>query len=593
MLPTIVKGMTRRSDRWDFTALFETPKAFESALAELERQAQELESQKDALTENDPEAFLAFLRQLEAFTDLAQRVRAYAALRFYEDANSEKAQAEHARVTNLLSELSARLLFFEIWWKNLPDEAAATLLEAAGERYGYWLRELRSWRPYTLSEEAERAIRLKNVAARAHAKTYNVLNSRYRIAFEAKGERLEIQKSELGKYTRDPDPAVRRAAYDAALALFEEEAIVLGELYRLVVQDWQNEYVKLRGFSAPIAARNKMNDLPDPVVEALLQAVEDGAPVFQDYFGIKARLLGETRLSRYDLYAPVARADRSYTYEEALAKVDAAFEAFDPEFAALARRVIEEGHVDVYPRPGKRGGAFSYGPAPGVTPYLLLNFQGSPRDVATLAHELGHAVHALLAADHPVFTFHAPLPLAETASTFGEILLVDALLAEEEDPALKIQILTDQLDSAYATIVRQGYFARFEIEAHRRLAEGAPLSAAHEAYFETLKAQYGEAVELSEAFRFEWLMVPHFYHTPFYVYAYAFGQLLVYALYRRYQEEGRAFVPRLKRILSAGGSVAPIELLAREGFDVEDPAFWRQGFVYLRDRIQVLARLTR
>ncbi len=583
--------MTRGSDRWDFTALFESQAAFEAALKELEAKTEALERRRDQLRAEDPETFLAFLKGYEAFADLAARVRAYAALRFYEDANSETAQAQLARVTQLLGDLGARLLFFELWWKNLPEEAAKPLLEAAGERYAYWLRELRAWRPHTLTEEAERAIQLKNVAARAHAKTYNVLNDRYRIAFEVRGEKVTIQKSELGKYTHHKDPAVRQAAYDAALALFENEALVLGELYRLVVLDWRNEYVKLRGFETPIAARNKMNDLPDRVVEALLEAVAEGAPVFHDYFRIKARALGVPRLSRYDLYAPAAKTERSFTFEEALEKVEAAFRAFDPEFAELARRVVEERHVDVYPRPGKRGGAFSYGPAPGVTPYLLLNFQGEARDVATLAHELGHAIHALLAAEHPVFTFHAPLPLAEMASTFGEILLTDALLAEEKDPDLKAQILFDQLDDAYATVVRQAYFARFEIEAHRLLAEGAPLSAVHEAYLETLKAQFGDAVELPEAFRFEWLMVPHFYHTPFYVYAYAFGQLLVYALYRRYREEGAAFVPRLKRLLAAGGSVSPTELLAREGFDVENPAFWREGFAYLAERIATLKSL--
>ncbi len=583
--------MTRGSDRWDFAALFESQAAFEAALEELKAKTEALEDRRDPLRAGDPETFLAFLKDYEAFADLAARVRAYAALRFYEDANSETAQAQYVRVNQLLGELAARLLFFEIWWKNLPEEKAKTLLEAAGARYAYWLSELRAWRPHTLSEEAERAIQLKNVAARAHAKTYNVLNDRYRIAFEVRGEKVTIQKSELGKYTHHQDPAVRRAAYDAALALFENEALVLGELYRLVVLDWQNEFVKLRGFESPIAARNKMNDLPDRVVEALLEAVAEGAPVFHEYFQLKARALGVPKLSRYDLYAPAVKAERSFTFEEALHKVELAFRAFDPEFAALARRVVEEGHVDVYPRPGKRGGAFSYGPAPGVTPYLLLNFQGEARDVATLAHELGHAIHALLAAEHPVFTFHAPLPLAEMASTFGEILLTDALLAEEKDPALKAQILFDQLDDAYATVVRQAYFARFETEAHRLLAEGAPLSAVHEVYFETLKAQFGDAVELPEAFRFEWLMVPHFYHTPFYVYAYAFGQLLVYALYRRYQEEGRRFVPRLKRLLSAGGSVAPTELLAREGFDVEDPGFWQAGFTYLSERIAQLKTL--
>ncbi len=577
--------------RWDYTALFPDPQAYQEALNELRTRAEVIAAWRKTLDTIDEKAFLKLVQEIEAFTELGHRARAYALLHFYEDSGSETAQAEAARINNLLGELATQTLFFELWWQGLEDDRASALLAAAGDRYRYWLLELRSWRPYTLSEEAERAIQLKNVAARAHARTYSVLNDRYRIAFEVEGKRVTIQKSELGKYTHHKNPAVRRAAYDAALTLFERESLVLGELYRLVVQDWQNEYVKLRGFASPIAARNKMNDLPDGVVEALLEAVRAEAPVFHEYFHLKAGALGQKKLSRYDLYAPVAESERRYSFEEARELVAEAFQNFDPTFAQLADRVVSERHVDVFPRPGKRGGAFSYGPVPGVTPYLLLNFQGEARDVATLAHELGHAVHALLAEEHPVFTFHAPLPLAEMASTFGEILLSDKLLAEEKDPTLKAQILFDQLDDAYATVVRQAYFAFFEIEAHRLLAEGAPLSEAHGTYLNTLREQFGDAVEVPEGFRYEWLMVPHFYHTPFYVYAYAFGQLLVYALYRRYQEEGRAFAPRLKRLLSAGGSQPPVELLAREGFDVADPGFWREGFAFLAERIGVLKEL--
>jgi len=583
--------MTHESDRWDLSALFKSDAELEEALIELKRRAEALERRRERLDEVTPQEFQELLRELEAYYDLASRARAYAALRFYEDSNDESAQALFARVTSLLSELASRLVFFEVWWKSLPEEQAKKLLAAAGERYRYWLEKLLAWRPHTLSEEAERAVRLKDVAAKAHAKTYSVLNNRYRISFEVAGERVTIQRSELMKYTHHKDPAVRRAAYEAALGLFAEESLVLGELYRLVVLDWRNEYLNLRGFPRPISARNKMNDLPDEVVEALLMAVGEEAGVFRDYFRLKAKALGAERLSRYDLFAPLGEKKRQFSFDEALKRVEAAFRRFDPEFAELALKVVREGHIDVYPRPGKRSGAFSYGPAPGVTPYLLLNFQGEARDVATLAHELGHAVHSLLAAHHPIFTFHAPLPLAETASTFAELILTDALLAEEKDPEIKASIIAQQLENAYATIARQAYFARFEMKAHDLLAGGSPLAAVHEAYFESLKEHLGDAVTLPEAFRYEWLMVPHFYHTPFYVYAYAFGQLLVFSLYQRYREEGPAFVPRLKKILSAGGSAPPAEILAEIGFDISKVEFWRRGFLPLKERVAELEEL--
>ena len=583
--------MTAGSDRWDFTELFADEAALEAALEELKARAEALEAWRERLETLDAEEFLELIKALEAFTDLAHRVYAYAALRFYENSLDENAQALFSRVRAEVSELSTKTLFFEIWWKNLPEDKARAYLEAAGERYRYWLEEMRAWRPYTLSEEAERAITLKNVAAKAPPRVYATLTDRYEIRFEVEGQPVTIRRSELSKYVQDPRPEVRRAAYDAALALFKDEAIVLGELYRLVVQDWGNEYLKLRGFERPIQARNKINDLPDEVVEAVLSAAHEHRGVFQDYFRLKARALGQRKLSRYDLYAPVAKEAKTFRFEDALQLVEEAFSRFDPEFARLIHRVIEAGHVDVYPRKGKRAGAFSYSPAPGLTPYLLLNFQGEARDVATLAHELGHAIHAMLAADHPVFTFHALLPLAETASTFAEMLLVDLLLEKEDDPRLKAQILFDQLDDHYATIERQAYFARFEIAAHDALFAGEPLEAAHRAYQQTLEDQFGDAVEVPEAFRFEWMMVPHFYNTPFYVYAYSFGQLLVLSLYARFREEGKAFIPRLKRLLAAGGSKPPVELLKSEGFEVADPAFWRRGYGLIAENVRTLKTL--
>lgn len=574
-----------QSWRWDLTDLFPDVAAYETELKALTAKAEHFGRWREKLNDLDRDGFMELLREFEELSLLAHRLVAYAALEFYADSRSEAAQARFAHAQSQLGELSAKTLFFEVWWKHLEDAKAKALIEAAGPRYAYWLSEMRSWRPFTLGEEAERAITLKNTVARAQGKIYETINDRYTFAFEAEGTRVEAKKSELSRYTRHQNPAVRKAAYDAMLERYREEAMILGELYRLVAEDWKNEYVKLRGFPTPISARNKMNDLPDAVVEALLKATEEGSQTFQAYFRLKARALGMKRLSRYDLYAPVGENERQYTFDEAVALVSEAFRQFDPEFEALMRQVIEARHIDVFPRDGKRSGAFSYGPVPGMTPYVLLNFQGQARDVATLAHELGHSVHSLLAASHPVFTFHPPLPLAESASTFGEMLLVDRLLATEQDPRLRKSILFHQLDGFYGTILRQAYFARFEIEAHDLLTGGAPLEAVHSAYLKTLKDQFGDAVEVPEHFQYEWLMVPHFYHTPFYVYAYAFGQLLVLSLYRRYQTEGQAFVPKLKRILAAGGSQNPAELLQKEGFDIEDPGFWLSGFELIGEHV--------
>jgi oligoendopeptidase F len=237
-------------------------------------------------------------------------------------------------------------------------------------------------------------------------------------------------------------------------------------------------------------------------------------------------------------------------------------------------------------------GAFCATVTPDLTPWVLLNYQGRADDVATMAHELGHGIHSLLAQEHTALTQHACLPLAETASTFGEMMLVDKLLAQESNETVRRDLLFRQMDDAFATILRQNYFSMFEQTAHGLIAEGAQVKDLAEAYMENLKGEFGDSVEIPEEFRWEWVMIPHFYNVPFYVYAYAFGQLLVLSLYKQYQEEGDSFKPRYMRILSAGGSVAPVKLLSNAGIDVTDAEFWQGGFDVIDEMVTKLEKLT-
>jgi len=313
--------------------------------------------------------------------------------------------------------------------------------------------------------------------------------------------------------------------------------------------------------------------------------------VFERFFKLKAKLLGMDKLRRYDIYAPVAKAEKPYAYEEAAAKVLESFSKFDPRFAQLAERVFAEDHLDSEVRKGKTGGAFCSTVNPDITPWVLLNYQGKADDVATMAHELGHAIHSMLAEQHSLFTQHANLPLAETASTFGEMMLVDQLLAEESDASVRRDLLFRQVDDAYATIQRQAFFAMFEKQAHQMVIDGASVDEISEAYMENLKTQFGDAVEVADEFKYEWVSIPHIYQVPFYVYAYAFGQLLVLALYKRFKAEGEAFKPRYIRLLSAGGSEAPMNLLDEAGVDVRQAAFWQGGFDVLSEMVDKLEKL--
>ncbi len=575
---------------WSLEDLFPSPEAWEQAFETLEQKVAAFEAHREQLRADLPaETFVAWLQELEDIHLLAARLGSYAHLRFSENTQDPAAQAMLGKMRQIMAQVQNRLLFFELWWRNLDDATAQRLLEAAGPRYRYFLEKERLYRPYTLSEGEEKIINLKDVSGiRALLSTYSTLTNRYTYRLEVDGEVQELTRGELMTYVRSPAPDLRARAYQVLYEVYLHDKGLIAPIYQAVTQDWYNEKVLIRGFSRPIAARNLANHLPDEAVDTLLEVSRQNATVFQRFFRLKARVLGMDKLRRYDIYAPVTASERTYDFHTAVEMVLQAFEAFDPRFAALARQVLDRQHVHSEVKPGKSGGAFCATPYPGATPWVLLNYQGRLEDVATMAHELGHAIHGLLAAQHSVFTFHAPLPLAETASTFGEMLLVDALLAQEQDPQVRRDILFKQLDDNYATIMRQAYFALFEVQAHDRFPKGASAEDIAAVYADLLAEQFGDAVEVSDEFAWEWLMIPHFYRVPFYVYAYAFGQLLVLALYQRYKEEGAAFKPVYFRLLEAGGSRAPEELLAEAGVDPRDAAFWQRGFDILNGWVRAL-----
>jgi len=275
-------------------------------------------------------------------------------------------------------------------------------------------------------------------------------------------------------------------------------------------------------------------------------------------------------------------------YGDAAAMVLDTFRSFDPSVAAQVQRVFDQNHIDSEARKGKRGGAFCATVRPDVTPYVLLNYTGKVRDVATLAHELGHALHSMLAEHHSMLTQHSSLPLAETASVFAEILLTERLLNEEQDALVRRELLASSVDDMYATVMRQAFFVLFERVAHQAILDNASPDRLNELYLENLRTQFGDSVEIAPEFQHEWVSIPHIYHTPFYCYAYSFGQLLVLALYRRYQQEGDAFKPGYLKLLAYGGSAHPEQILREAGVDITDPAFWQGGFDVISEMIDEL-----
>ncbi|MHC1772707.1 MAG: M3 family oligoendopeptidase [Flexilinea sp.] len=579
--------------KWDLSDLYSSNKAdtFLFDQQQINILTTEFENFRSILTPTmSTDDFHTVLQKYEAYVTLAYRLSAYTELWFSEDTQNSEAMTLYAKIESILTEAGNRTLFFGLWWKSLTDEEALRfILQSPG--YEYFLAEIRHSKPYTLEETSEQIINLKNMTGfSALTNLYETLTNRYQFTLIVDGKEVKLTRDGLMVYAHDPSPELRKAAYQELYRVYGDDGKVLGQIYQNIVRDWYYENVHLRKYNSAISTRNLSNDIPDEVVNLLLQTCKKNKALFQKYFQIKKKLIGVEKLNRYDIYAPTIVSDKKITYSDAVTIVQNAFSEFDPKFSNMAMKIISADHVDSEIRHGKRGGAFCLTAGPALTPWVLLNYQGKASDVSTLAHELGHAVHSLSAADKNIFEQQACLPLAETASTFAEMVLTDFMLKNEPDPELRRDILIKQMDDAYATIQRQAYFALFEKQAHEMIPNGADIEELNRAYLENLTDQFGDSIIINEEFRWEWVSIPHIYATPFYVYAYSFGQLLVLSLYRKYKEEGSEFIPKYWQILSSGGSESPESILKKSGFNFYDETFWQGGFDVLQERLNFLEK---
>lgn len=586
--------MAYKISKWSLAPLYPSYESAElqSAFDMIEEQVTSFEGVRGKLNPDiSAEQFLQVIHASEEMTRVGNKLYSFAGLSFTADTQDQAAQSLYSRAQQFLAEIENRTLFFSLWWKEVDEVNAKRLMDASGD-YRYYLESMRLFKPHTLSEAEEKVVNLKNVTGVNALNTlYDSITSRYVFKLKVKGRMQELTRGQVMRFAQGSDPKMRAAAYQELYRVYGEAGPILGQIYQTVARDWHNENISLRKFSDPLSVRNLANDIPNEAVDALLETARKNTNIFKRYFNLKAKTLGVKKLRRYDIYAPVAGSDKKYDYGKAAEMVLESFSAFDPKLGELARRVFDDNRLDSEVRKGKRDGAFCWSVLPDMTPYVLLNYQGNARDVATMAHELGHAIHSMLASHHSAFTFHSSLPLAETASTFGEMMFTDKLLAEEKDEAVRRDILFKQVDDAYATIMRQSYFALFEKQAHDMIQKNASVDELSAAYMENLKEQLGDSVELSDEFKWEWVSIPHIYHTPFYVYAYAFGQLLVFSLYQQYKLEGESFKPRYLKILSAGGSEAPAKILEEAGINIRDPKFWQGGFDVLEKLVSELEKL--
>jgi oligoendopeptidase F len=340
--------------------------------------------------------------------------------------------------------------------------------------------------------------------------------------------------------------------------------------------------MELRGYSSPIQPTNIGNEIPDEAVEHLMAVTEANYGLAQEYFRLKAGMLGIDRLRNTDVYAPVVESERKYGFDEARDMVVASYADYDPDFGRIVGAFFDERRVDVMPRTGKSGGAFAMGISPEAPPFLLLNYTGTLRDLATIAHEAGHGLHFVLSQKQNLLNYHAPLPLAETASVFGEMLLTRALLDKESDPTVRRSLLCAKIEDIIATTFRQTVLTRFELRLHAERMNGLLSSdRIGEIWLEENGRLFGDAVEMIPAYRWGWSYISHFIHTRFYCYSYTFAELMVLALFQKYREEGDSFKPGYRRLLESGGALSPADTAQLAGIDITEGDFWQKGYDFL------------
>lgn len=526
----------------------------------------------------------ALIGRFEALQERAGRIGSFASLNWTGNTQDPARGALLQRVTERGSQLGQKLVFLELELANAPDAAAAAwLADPALARYRHWLEVVRLFRPHLLSEAEEKILDEKSVTGRsAWDRFFDETHGAAR--YELDGEKLTRDQALNRLYAGDRE--LRRRAAAAVTAGLKELARTNTYIFNTILADKASDD-RLRKYPSWISARNLSNQVADRTVDALIGAVTSRYDIVARYYRLKRRLLGLDELFEYDRYAPLPAADRRYSWDESRRIVLDAYGQFHPRMAEVASWFFDRRWIDAPPRPGKLGGAFSHGTVPSVHPYILLNFEGRPRDVMTLAHELGHGVHQKLAGVQGALQAHTPLTTAETASVFGEMLVFQALMAQETDPQVRLGMLTSKIEDSFATAFRQISMNRFEDAIHtaRRTEGELATERISELWLETQRAMFGDSVTLSEDYGLWWSYIPHFIGTPGYVYAYAFGELLVLALYARYRQAGGDFAEQYLAMLARGGSDWPHAIVAPLGVDLTDPTFWHGGLSILADLV--------
>ena len=563
--------------RWNLEDLYSSIERLDDDLRLAEGDASAFrEAYRGRMAELDGVGLAEALKQYENLHDRLGRAYTYAYLWWSTDTNQAERGALLQRVREIYSSVSQQVLFLEVEWAKLEDERAdAALADPALASYRHYLELQRVRKQYVLSEPEERILAEKSVTGWSAWNRYfdETLGAR---RYELDGEQLAQQEILSKLYDSDRD--LRRRAALAFTEGLQRDLRSLTYVANTILADKASDD-RLRGYPGWLTSRNLDNEIGEEMVEALIGAVTSRYDIVGRFYELKRRLLGYEVMYDYDRYAPIGEADRPYDWDEARQVVLDAYGDFHPRLSEIAGDFFDGAWIDAPVVPGKRGGAFSHGAVPSAHPYILMNFTGKIRDVQTLAHELGHGVHQYLSRKQGVLQSDTPLTTAETASVFGEMLVFQRLLARESGPSVRLSMLVSKIDDSIATVFRQIAMNRYEDRIHsvRRGAGELTPDQFADHWMETQASMFQGSVQLGDHYRNWWAYIPHFLHTPGYVYAYAFGELLVLALYARYQEEGHPFAEKYLQLLEAGGSDWPHVLVGRLGIHLTDLGFWKEG----------------
>ncbi len=579
--------------QWDLSDLYKSiddPQLEQDREKVLEKAREFAEAYKGTITDLNAGQFKRVLKEYEEILEMIGKIGSYAHLIWSTDTSKAEYGKLIQQAKELSSEVHQQLVFFDVEWLDVDDEKAEKWIESDElSHYKHYLEASRRYKEHILSEKEEQILSAKSVTGRSAWNRFfdETLGA---AKFELEGE--ELTEQEVLSKLHEPDREMRKKAHASLTEKFRDLSRTLTFVFNTLLAD-KHTNDKLRNYDSWISSRNLSNEIDDDTVELLINSVTDSYSLVQRFYKLKRDLLGYDKLYDYDRYAPLLQNEEEIKWDRARDIVLTSYSEFHPEMGEIAGKFFEHSWIDAAIKPGKRGGAYSASTVPSVHPYVFMNFDGKIRDVQTLAHELGHGVHQYLSRKQGPLQAGTPLTTAETASVFGEMLVFQNLIKKLDDPKEKLALLMGKIDDTIATVFRQVSMNRFEHAMHTKRREEGELTTEEfsELWRNSQEALYGDSVEITDSYNLWWCYIPHFLHTPGYVYAYAFGELLVLALYEEYTRSENGFSEKYISMLEAGGSDWPENIVGKVGLDITDSGFWDKGLAAVEKMVEQAEQL--